>query len=132
MTPLFKKLNFKNQTTIHLIQAPKSFEEEKKAMEEFVKFSTKVSVKAELEFVIIFSTSKQELNKLLEPILPKVTNTTVFWICYPKMSSKKYTSDLNRDVEWTAVGKANMEPVRAVAIDEDWSALRFKKWKLLK
>jgi hypothetical protein len=41
-------------------------------------------------------------------------------------SSKNYKCDFNRDTGWTALGGAGFEPVRMVAIDEDWSAIRFR------
>ncbi|HMV90161.1 MAG TPA: hypothetical protein PKA40_11005, partial [Cyclobacteriaceae bacterium] len=33
---------------------------------------------------------------------------------------------------WAELGKAGYEPVRMVAIDEDWSALRFRKAENIK
>ncbi len=39
---------------------------------------------------------------------------------------KKYTCEFNRDNGWTELGKTGYEPVRGVAIDEDWSALGFR------
>ena len=56
----------------------------------------------------------------------------ILWICYPKKSSKKYKCDFNRDSGWTVLGAAGYEPVRMVAIDEDWSALRFRKAENIK
>lgn len=42
------------------------------------------------------------------------------------MTSKNYKCDFNRDSEWISLGKYNLEPVRQVAIDDDFSALRFR------
>lgn len=53
-------------------------------------------------------------------------------MCYPKGTSKRYKCDFNRDTGWAIMGKFDMEPVRMVAIDEDWSALRFKKVDYIK
>jgi hypothetical protein len=41
-------------------------------------------------------------------------------------TSKKYRCEFNRDTGWAAVAAHNLETVRMVAIDEDWSALRFR------
>ncbi len=49
----------------------------------------------------------------------------VFWICYPKKSSGIKT-DLSRDDGWKSVFDAGFGPVTQVAVDETWSALRFK------
>jgi len=50
----------------------------------------------------------------------------LIWVAYPKKSSKKYKSDLSRDDFWDALKDLGLEPVRQIALDEDWSALRFK------
>ena len=51
---------------------------------------------------------------------------------YPKGTSKKYKCEFNRDSGWPALGAGGYEPVRMVAIDEDWSALRFRKAEKIK
>ena len=51
----------------------------------------------------------------------------IVWIAYPKKTSKQYRCEFNRDSGWTLMGEAGFEPVRQVAIDEDWSALRFRR-----
>lgn len=55
------------------------------------------------------------------------TDDVILWMVYPKGSSKRYTCEFNRDTGWAALGAAGFEPVRMVAIDEDWSALRFRR-----
>ena len=56
--------------------------------------------------------------------------------CYgspdPKGSSKKYRSQIDRDHGWDVLGSEGFEPVRMVAIDEDWSALRFRRKSFIK
>ncbi len=51
----------------------------------------------------------------------------VVWCAYPKSSSKQYKCSFNRDTGWAALGAAGFEPVRQVALDDDWSALRFRR-----
>lgn len=50
----------------------------------------------------------------------------MLWFACPKQTSRKYTSDLNRDLCAAALKSLNLQPVRQIAIDDDWSALRFK------
>jgi hypothetical protein len=45
---------------------------------------------------------------------------------------EKHRSDINRDSGWDVMGQAGFEPVRQVAIDEDWSALRFRRVEFIK
>jgi hypothetical protein len=44
-----------------------------------------------------------------------------------KQTSKIYSSDLNRDSCASALAALGLQPVRQIAIDDDWSALRFKR-----
>lgn len=39
---------------------------------------------------------------------------------------------LNRDTGWQTLGDLGFEPVRQIAIDEDWSALRFRRVEFIK
>ncbi|MGF1585624.1 MAG: hypothetical protein ACFCUM_09905 [Bacteroidales bacterium] len=59
--------------------------------------------------------------------MPKFKGDAILWFCYPKGSSKNYKCGFNRDTGWEGLGKYNLEPVRQVAIDEDWSAIRFRR-----
>jgi hypothetical protein len=56
----------------------------------------------------------------------------VVWFAYPKGTSKRYACEINRDTGWAALGQAGFEPVRMVAIDEDWSAVRFRRAEFIK
>jgi hypothetical protein len=51
----------------------------------------------------------------------------ILWMAYPKGTSKRYECEFNRDNGWDVLGRAGFEGVRQVAIDEDWSALRFRR-----
>jgi hypothetical protein len=56
----------------------------------------------------------------------------VLWFAYPKGSSKKYTCEFNRDSGWKVIRSLGFDSVRQVAIDEDWSALRFRRVEYIK
>lgn len=51
----------------------------------------------------------------------------LLWFAYPKSTSKRYTCEFNRDQGWEALRASGFDSVRQVAIDEDWSALRFRR-----
>ena len=46
------------------------------------------------------------------------------WIAYPKAG--KLDSDLNRDILWRHLLKKGVQAVRQVALDNVWSAMRFR------
>ncbi len=131
MTPLLKKLNFKEPAHIVSLNHPKFFEKELAQMKEAV-IVTEMSKLQEVEFAIVFVTMQKEINAFTKQLYPKLKGDAVVWFCYPKGTSKKYTCDFNRDTGWTVLGNYNMEPVRQVAIDKDWSALRFRKVEFIK
>jgi hypothetical protein len=127
MTPLFKKLNFKEKTTIVAINSPVSFNEELKEMSKLTTLQKELKEIAEVEFVICFVTTQNEIDTFVAEVYPKLKGDAIIWLCYPKMTSKNYKCDFNRDTGWVSLGKYNLEPVRQVAIDDDFSALRFRK-----
>jgi hypothetical protein len=132
MTPLFKKLNFKQQQEIVVINHPESFNAE---LNEMMKETTIISSldKAEdIEFVLGFVINQYEVNEFTKKIVSKLKGDAIVWLCYPKLSSKKYKCDFNRDTGWAILGENNLESVRMVAVDEDWSALRFRKVEFMK
>jgi hypothetical protein len=132
MTPLFKKLNFKNQKVIHLINHPVSFNSEIELMKNFSTFEFDTNDKTVIEFIVSFVKTIEEINTVATNILPQCNDKSIIWFCYPKGTSKKYTCEFNRDNGWQLLGDLGYEGVRQVAIDEDWSALRFKKVEKIK
>ena len=128
--PTFAKLNLKDQTEIIVLNAPASFEPELKALKDVtVRRDAKGGV---IDFSLAFVTTQKEVDSLGPQVAKKAKGDAVVWFAYPKGSSKKYTSQINRDNGWAVMGKAGFEPVRMVAIDEDWSALRFRRVEFIK
>jgi hypothetical protein len=128
--PTFAKLNLKDQTEIVVLNAPASFEPELKALKGVtVRRDTKGG---EVGFAMAFAITQKEVDMLGPQMTKKTKGDAVVWFAYPKGSSKKYTSEINRDSGWAVMGKAGFEPVRMVAIDEDWSAVRFRRVEFIK
>lgn len=132
MTPLFKKMNFKDHEVIFAIQAPESFSVELKEMGKVVAVKTNLKGAKNIPFFIAFVTKQKEVDELAELIGKLVKGDEVIWFAYPKGTSKKYTCEFNRDNGWKTLGKLGFEGVRMVAIDEDWSALRFRRAEHIK
>jgi hypothetical protein len=59
-------------------------------------------------------------------LLPALAEDAVLWFAYPKARSPRRVAALTRDAGWEALGHAGFEGVRQVALDADWSALRFR------
>jgi len=131
MTPLFKKMNFKAQKRIFVLNSPIEFANHIKEMEPFTKISITSSAK-EMHYVLLFAKNIEELNALFAKVKDKLIDDVYLWVCFPKKSSRKYTSNITRDIGWDRLGEANYEPVKIVAVDENWSALRFRKVSFIK
>lgn len=131
MLTIFEKLNLKDQKEIVVLNTPESFEPELAALRgvHVVRNAREADT---IEFALAFVTKEPEIDAVVKAIGKKAKGDAVVWFAYPKGSSKKYKSAINRDRGWQPLGKAGFEPVRAVAIDEDWSALRFRRAEYIK
>jgi hypothetical protein len=129
MNALLKKLNYKDHSAVLCLNAPDSFVEVFDGLPQTVRVSFECTSgrKEIVDFATVFVTELAEIERAIASIDPLVEGDITLWFCYPKKSSKKYTCNFNRDSGWDALGALNYEPVRQVAIDEDWSALRFRK-----
>ncbi len=123
---VFKKLNLKDQHTVYVLQAPTTFQPQLAALQNTVKVKTALGSDREVQFLLAFVTKQREVDQLAKKLPSCVQPDAVVWLAYPKQTSKKYSCEFNRDTGWNELGKSGFEPVRQVAIDEDWSALRFR------
>ncbi len=131
MPPIFKKLNLKAASEILVLHAPASFEPELAALSG-VKVQRSAAKVTSVHFALAFVTQQAELDDLSKVLAAKASGDAVLWFAYPKQSSKKYRCEFHRDTGWDALGQAGFEKVRMVAIDEDWSALRFRRAEFVK
>ena len=81
---------------------------------------------AEAEVVLLFTVNRDHFDADLPVILKTARANAILWIAYPKMTSK-LAGDLNRDVIHDLVPSHGLDTVSQIAIDSDWSALRFKR-----
>lgn len=129
---LFKKLNFKDQQAVLCINAPDNLEPELAQLSTQVPVFRSADDLIKIDFALVFVTSEEAVASSIDAIFNQLDTDAVLWYCYPKGTSKRYESTINRDKGWDALGKRELEPVRQVAIDEDWSALRFRKTAFIK
>jgi hypothetical protein len=131
MTPLFNKLNWKGQSDIVVLNAPDGFARELDALQG-VTVHTDAAGLDRVDFALAFVMTNAELQAAADAVLPMAQGDAVVWFAYPKGSSKRYKCEFNRDSGWAPLGAAGFEGVRQVAIDEDWSALRFRRVEFIK
>lgn len=114
-----------------VLDAPESFAPELAKLPVMTIHHSLASV-AETGFVLAFVTRKSEVDALAAVVAQKAKGDAVVWFAYPKGTSKKYKCDFNRDTGWDALKAAGFDTVRAVAIDEDWTGLRFRREEFIK
>jgi hypothetical protein len=131
MPTTFDKLNLKGQKQIVVLNAPRSFEPELARLDGVTVLRTAHDPRA-IEFVLAFVTTQKEVDALARAMVGKTKGDVVVWFAYPKGTAKNYRCEINRDSGWNALGKAGFEAVRMVAIDEDWSAKRYRRVEFIK
>jgi len=72
--------------------------------------------------LIAFAVRRSDLAD--SPAIPAAKEDQLTWIAYPKAG--RLSTDLNRDIVRDLVMEQGVEPVRQIAIDEVWSALRIR------
>lgn len=130
MPGIFEKLNYSGQSAICVENAPESFQP---AVEEMRGATTvQGSLTKGVAFALLFATKQAEVDRFAARFAKAASGDAVAWVAYPKGTSKNYRCDFNRDTGWAKWGELGFEPVRQVAIDQDWSALRFRRVEFIK
>jgi len=116
-----RKLNLSDRTAVLLIDAPPESAPLAAALE------GQLTLAGPADAALLWADRRDRVQELLPQLNAALTGDAVLWICYPKGRSKRYTADFNRDTIADVPGAFGFEPVRQVAIDADWSALRFRR-----
>ena len=128
---IFQKLNLKAQREIAVFNVPPSFEAELTQLKG-IKIVRDARKPTAIQFALAFVMQQSELNRLSRILADGSEGDALLWFAYPKGTSKRYSCDFNRDTGWQVIRKAGFDSVRQVAIDEDWSALRFRRAEYVK
>ncbi len=132
MKKLLEKLNYKGQERIALLSAEAEFFKALSRELKGVQIDKEIDQRYPYEFMIIFVKSIAETEYQAPSVLHNLLADGVLWFCYPKKTSKKYTSDLQRDNVWKALNDMGFFGIRMISVDDDWSALRFRNVKYIK
>lgn len=117
-----KKMRFRAEEALYLLSAPAGM-----ALSfEGAEVKTSLAGKQAIGQVVLFAAQRKKLDELAPKVISRLADEAVFWVAYPKKSGS-IKSDITRDHGWDAVMGAGYDPVTQVAIDDEWSALRFRK-----
>jgi hypothetical protein len=131
MATLFDKLQLKDHKEILVLNAPESFESELSHLP-VMHIHRSLEALKEIRFSLAFVTKQAEVDALTKKIAARAKGDAAVWFAYPKGSSKKYKCDFNRDTGWEKLKEAGFDTVRSIAIDEDWTGLRFRRTEFIK
>ena len=124
MQAVLKKLHYKAQTPVLVLSPPSELRPLAAA------FGARVhgEAKGKYGFVLGFAKSQKEAKAVAKTLKQALEDEkALLWLAYPKGSSKKYPSvDLNRDSLHALMAELGLDGVSLVALDADWSAMRFK------
>ena len=101
-------------------------------MKSITEIQTDLGKAKDIAFAMVFATRQKEVDQFAERIAKQTFDDALIWMVYPKEISKKCTCEFNRDNGWRRLGEHGFEPVRIVAINQDWSALRFRRAERIK
>jgi hypothetical protein len=79
----------------------------------------------EADVAVFFAADAAAARRLLDEHRALLTEPAIVWVAYPKGNK----SDINRDTLWPIVGEYGLRPNGQVAVDDTWSALRFRPLK---
>jgi hypothetical protein len=120
---LIKKLLIKPGMSLAVLNAPADYLEYLVPLPDGAHFAD--GPEGALDFVQLFVRNSGEYERMGAAALRAVKPDGLLWICYPKKTSGA-ESDLDRDVVWKMLVPTGLRPVTQIAIDEVWSALRFR------
>lgn len=116
-SPLAKKLNIKEGMKIRVTGKPANV----------VLDGISVTTSAKAEGVITFIKLVADIEKQCTAVIEAAKQDRLAWIVYPKAG--QLGTDLNRDILWKYLLKKDIQGVRQIAIDDVWSAMRFRPGK---
>jgi hypothetical protein len=128
---LLEKLEYTEQKNI-LIQGLPSSIEKQFAKIAFAKNVTPLLKTRRIDFALVFAVNENQLKGILNEVIPALHDSGVFWIAFPK-STSKIATDLSRACSWNCVQNAGFETSHEVSLDHVWTAARYtRKAEVLK
>jgi len=125
---ILEKLQLKNEKNILIQGLPSSIEKQFSKLS-FAKNLTPLLRSRKIDFALVFAVSENQLNAILDDIMPALKEESKLWVAYPKLTSK-ITTDLNREGSWSKLAGADYEGSEQVSLDHVWHAVYFKKTEI--
>ena len=72
--------------------------------------------------VLVFGDDEASLRRIVGSHSEAIRDADLLWVAYPKGNR----TDINRDTLWPILAEHGLRPIAQVALDDTWSALRFR------
>lgn len=118
---LAQKLLIKPDARVLLLNAPIGYAKKLAPLPSGVTVTDK---RGTADVAIAFVRDSAELKRLASGF-PALEEDAILWVAYPKGGSEAGT-DIDRDVLHAAMEKHELVGVTVVALDDTWSAMRFR------
>ena len=120
---LAQKLQLKPGQRMAVLNAPQGYLDQVAAEMESITVLAQAAGKPDA--VLLFVNKLGEAERLVPRAIRAIKSDGLLWIAYPKGTSR-FKTDVNRDRLWEALKPTGWRPVRQIALDEVWSAMRFR------
>jgi len=127
-TSLSQKLQLKSGQRLHILNPPPGYAA--RLAEDMPEIAIVEGGSGTTDAVLLFVNSLEEALRLAPVAIGAIQTTGLLWMAYPKGSSKVKT-DVNRDRLWEAIKPLGWLAIRQVALDDTWSAMRFRPAELV-
>jgi len=124
---LLKKLQVKAGARLWLINVPEHFAEALTAGAEV----EPVRHGDPFDGAIAFCLNPIEVESFADQILPGLPEDGLLWFAYRKGAAGA-KAGLTRDTGWEAIKSRGFDTVRSIAIDDEWTGLRFRHDSMVK
>jgi hypothetical protein len=127
-SPLAKKLRLAAEHSVLVLNAPDGYVAKLEPGPSGIR--TEPQPSRAHDVVLLFVRDVEQLRRLGSPAIHAVKPDGLLWIAHPKDGASDLPptpSWLQRDVLGEITSERGYKPVAFVAVDETWTALRFKK-----
>jgi hypothetical protein len=117
--PILEKLRYSPQQRAIVLNAPASY------APTLSDLPLEDRLEGDFDFIHVFVTDRSDVQRDGQRWREALKDDGILWVSYPK--GKSIPTDLNRDSLNRALQDHGLQGVSQVAIDDIWSALRFKR-----
>ena len=82
----------------------------------------RVDAPGQARTALVFADDAASVREVVGALRDQLADAEVLWVAYRKANR----ADINRDSLWPIMAEFGMRPVSQVAVDDEWSALRFR------